>query len=248
MEFLCCGTFVFSVLLGLATSHLFWFFAEKNASVFHTKRITAWKAVCLSHVPPVLLISLQGGCLSEVGSIQKLHVVRRGGTFQKSISSYEYDVTVFPVTRMHFGFSLLLCLAMGKAAFSSKKETCGFLLCRNGQLSYSWSWLCPSTEPRGSFLHKGKSKTKKLCLACPSPHVTIQKSSFPLSQENAYCWNINIKSVICVNNCEDLQLFGIHSIWSLNSDCLNKKDSIGIVFSILLFLFHFLKQLNLHTS
>lgn len=164
MEFLCCGTFVFSVLLGPATSHLFWFFAEKNASVFHTKRITAWKAVCLSHVPPVLLISLQGGCLSEVGSIQKLHVVRRGGTFQKSISSYEYDVTVFPVTRMHFGFSLLLCLAMGKAAFSSKKETCGFLLCRNGQLSYSWSWLCPTQNHVAAFYIKAKVKPRNYVL------------------------------------------------------------------------------------
>lgn len=66
-------------------------------------------------------MSVRGGI--HPTSFQNLHAVRRGGTFQKPISSYQYNFTVFPVTRKHLGFSLLPCLAMGKAALSSKKET-----------------------------------------------------------------------------------------------------------------------------
>ena len=111
-------------------------------------------------------------------SFRKLHTVRTGEIFQKSVSSCYYNCIVFPVTRKHFGFSLLPCLAIWRVALTRKEE-------RHEASSYSSTyhrpWVRAELSPHSHPGHHTSSKLWRSGFSLPSQaliplHTGVTKS------------------------------------------------------------------------
>lgn len=137
------------------------------------------QAVCLSHAPPALALSSQGGHLSEVRSIlqaSKSDVLQKELRYFKSlVSSCYYNWTVYPMKRKHSGFRPLSCVAAWRVALSRTKErhepsSYSNTYCRpwvrvelsphsNATFSKLWTSVSPLPSQALIPLHTGLTKT-----------------------------------------------------------------------------------------
>lgn len=133
--------FMFSTLCSQATSHLFCFLLPRMFLYCRKESLHERQSVCpMSHLflcsyCKVLLLQV-----SEVGTIlqaSKIYMLYEEVGFFKSPFQ---AISIISLYSQRPGSPLVsVCFPMVKAALSSKKETHGFFLSRNGQVSYSWS-------------------------------------------------------------------------------------------------------------